>query len=127
MSAAAALGSNYRLRLAAVAQELAESKAQVQGSTGAAIEAAIRARVLAQDCLARACSSCDERHRSQYPWVLERAAQIATRGKGAIPIASAAGRTMLADRGKEATLCAEADIKQAGKGQEWHRGAQGQA
>ena len=87
-----ALASNYRLRNAAIAQEIAEA----QGTAGAAVEAAIRAQVLARDSLAKACSSCDERHRAQYPWVLERAARIASQGKGtkgATPIAPAAVTT----------------------------------
>ena len=91
-----ALASNYRLRNAAIAQEIAESKAPAQGTAGAAVEAAIRAQVLARDSLAKACSSCDERHRAQYPWVLERAARIASQGKGAkgaTPIAPAAVTT----------------------------------
>ena len=52
--------------------------------------------MLARDSLAKACSSCDERHRAQYPWVLERAARIASQGKGAkgvTPIAPAAVTT----------------------------------
>ena len=42
---------------------------------------------------AKACSSCDERHRAQYVWVLERAVRIASQGKGTkgvTPIAPAA-------------------------------------
>ena len=91
-----ALASNYRLRNAAIAQEIAESKAPAQGTAGAAVEAAIRAQVLARDSLAKACSSCDERRRTQYPWVLERAARVASQGKGAkgaTPIAPAAVTT----------------------------------
>ena len=91
-----ALASNYRLRNAAIAQELAESKSPAQGTAGAAVEAAIRAQVLARDSLAKACSLCDESHRAQYPWVLERAARIASQGKGAkgaTPIAPAAVTT----------------------------------
>ena len=91
-----ALASNYRLRNAAIAQEIAERKSPAQGTAGAAVEAAIRAQVLARDSLAKACSSCDERHRAQYPWVLERAARIASQGKGVkgvTPIAPAAVTT----------------------------------
>ena len=62
-----ALASNYRLRNAAIAQQIAERKSPAQGTAGAAVEAAIRAQVLARDSLAKACSSCDERHRAQYP------------------------------------------------------------
>ena len=71
-------------------------KLPAQGTAGAPVEAAIRAQVLARDSLAKACSSCDERHRAQYPWVLERAARIASQGKGAkgaTPIAPAAVTT----------------------------------
>ena len=87
-----ALASNYRLRNAAIAQR----KSPAQGTAGAAVEAAIRAQVLARDSLAKACSSCDERRRAQYAWVLERAARIASQGKGAkgaTPIAPAAVTT----------------------------------